>query len=183
MQALANALKGVWSLIVGLRITGGELVKPTLTVHYPRREVENLATYRGHIELMPLAGDPQTPRCIMCWRCVEICPSRCISLRLHVKGEAPGPAADPGLRLAPEVPAPHSRHLAPPPDTIERELDAFRLNYSLCSLCGLCVQSCPADAIRFSRNAYLVGTSRQAFDIDLLERLRRKADAVQKGVA
>ena len=101
MQALANALKGVWSLIVGLRITGGELVKPKITVHYPRREVENLATYRGHIELMPLVGDPQTPRCIMCWRCVDICPSRCISLRLHVKGEAPGPAADSGLQLAP----------------------------------------------------------------------------------
>ncbi len=183
MQALIHAAKGLWSLIVGLSITGRELLKPALTVHYPRREVDNLATYRGHIELMPLAGDPRTPRCIMCWRCVDICPSRCIRLRLHVKGEAPEEGAGEGLWLAPEVAAPHSRHLAPPPDTIVRELDAFRLNYSLCSLCGLCVQSCPTDAIRFSRNAYLVGTDRQAFDIDLLERLRRKADAVRGGTA
>jgi NADH-quinone oxidoreductase subunit I len=183
MQTWIHAVKGLWSLIVGLKITGMELVRPTITVHYPRREVDNLETYRGHIELMPLAGDPKAPRCIMCWRCVDICPSRCISLRLHVKGEAAGAGADSGLQLAPDVPAPQSRHLAPPPDTIERELEAFRLNYSLCSLCGLCVQSCPADAIRFSRNAYLVGTQRQAFDIDLLERLRRKTGAVQGGTA
>jgi hypothetical protein len=31
------------------------------------------------------------------------------------------------------------------------------------------------DAIRFPGNAYLVGTTRQTFDIDLLARLRQRA--------
>jgi hypothetical protein len=31
------------------------------------------------------------------------------------------------------------------------------------------------DAIRFSRNAYLVGTTRQSFDLDLLARLKSRA--------
>ena len=106
MKRLIKTLKGLWSLIVGLKITGVELVKPWLTVHYPRQEVTNLSSFRGHIELMPAAGDPLTSRCIMCWKCVEIC---------------------------------------------------------------------PVDAIRFSRNAYLVGTTRQSFDLDLLARLKSRA--------
>jgi NADH-quinone oxidoreductase subunit I len=185
MRSLIKALKGLWSLAVGLRITAVELVKPQITVHYPREEVKNLATYRGHIELVPLDADLQTPRCIMCWRCVDNCPSRCITLRMHVKGEEAGRAADPGLRLAPDIQVPYSQHRTPPPDVIERVLDVYRLNYSLCSLCGLCVQNCPADAIRFTGNAYLVGTTRQTFDIDLLARLRQRAvpKAAARGTA
>jgi NADH-quinone oxidoreductase subunit I len=182
MKRLFKTLKGLWSLVVGLKITGVELVKPWLTVHYPRQEVENLASYRGHIELVPEADDPLKPRCIMCWKCVEICPSRCISLRMHAAGEAGAASADdPGLLLAPEMKSPYSAHLAPPPDQIERILDSYRLNYSLCSLCGLCVQSCPVAAIRFSRNAYLVGTSRQSFELDLLARLKSQASAPAQG--
>jgi len=176
MKHLFKTLQSLWSLVVGLKITGVELFKPWLTVHYPRQEVENLAGYRGHIELVPAADDPSTPRCIMCWKCVEICPSRCISLRMHAIGEG-AEAADPGLLLAPEVKSPYSAHLAPPPDKIDRVLDNYRLNYSLCSLCGLCVQSCPVDAIRFSRNSYLVGTTRQHFELDLLARLKSQAQA------
>jgi NADH-quinone oxidoreductase subunit I len=177
MQSLMKALKGLWSLAVGLRITAGELIKPQITVHYPRQVVENLGTFRGHIELVPQDADPRTPRCIMCWRCVDICPSRCITLRMHIKGEEGGRTADPGLRLSPDIQLPYSQHRTPPPDRIERVLDVYRLNYSLCSLCGLCVQSCPVDAIRFTGNAYLVGTTRQTFEIDLLGRLRQRADS------
>lgn len=183
MKRLFKTLQGLWSLVVGLKITGVELFKPWLTVHYPRQEVENLPSYRGHIELVPAADDPLNPRCIMCWKCVEICPSRCISLRMHATGEDSATAADdPGLLLAPEMKSPYSTHLAPPPDKIARVLDSYRLNYSLCSLCGLCVQSCPVDAIRFSRNAYLVGTSRQSFELDLLARLKSQA-ASARGAA
>jgi NADH-quinone oxidoreductase subunit I len=176
MNRLFKTLKGLWSLVVGLKITGVEVFKPWLTVHYPRQEVDNLAGFRGHIELVPKDDDPQTPRCIMCWKCVEICPSRCISLRLHVSGEEPGRRPpDGGLLLGLDVVSPYSTRQAPPPEKIERVLDAYRVNYSFCSLCGLCVQSCPADAIRFSRNAYLVGTSRDTFDIDLIARLRDRS--------
>jgi NADH-quinone oxidoreductase subunit I len=184
MKRFFKTINSLWSLVIGLKITGVELFKPWLTVHYPRQEVQNLASYRGHIELVPEADDPVTPRCIMCWKCVEICPSRCISLRLHVKGEEAGTtAADSGLMLAPVVKSPYSAHLAPPPDKIERVLDSYRLNFSLCSLCGLCVQICPADAIRFSRNAYLVGTTRQSFELDLLARLMSRASSLPDSAA
>jgi len=49
------------------------------------------------------------------------------------------------------------------------------LDYSLCSLCGQCVMACPAGALRFSQNVYLVVTDRGQLHMDLLARLRSKA--------
>jgi NADH-quinone oxidoreductase subunit I len=176
MKRLAKTIQGLWSLLVGLKITGVEFYKPWLTVHYPRQEVDNLSSYRGHIELVPTAGDPLAPRCLICWTCADICPSRCITIRAHALGEEAGRGAgEGGLLLGPDVPAPYSQHLAPPPEKIERVLDLFQLNFSLCSLCGLCVQSCPADAIRFSHNSYLAGTDRKNFEFDLIARLKSQA--------
>ena len=176
MKRLKKTISGLWSLIVGLKITGIELCKPWITTRYPYREVENLSSFRGHIELVAKDDEPVAPRCVICWTCSDVCPSRCISIRAHVVGEdAVAHASDGGLLLAPAVSSPHSRHSAPAPERIERALDSFQLNYSLCSLCGLCVQNCPAEAIRFSRNFYLVGTSRQDFQIDLLARLKSQA--------
>jgi hypothetical protein len=37
------------------------------------------------------------------------------------------------------------------------------------------------DAIRFSRNAYLVGPTRQSFELDLLARLKSQAASARGG--
>ena len=169
MKRITNALKGLWSLAVGLGITGVELCKPRITVHYPRQTVDNLHTYRGHIELSPNEKEPGTPKCILCMRCRDICPSGCIDIDMHV-AESESDSTQEGLFLSPEIRIPGSVHAVSPPDRIERFLDGFRLDYSLCSLCGLCVQNCPTEAIRFSRNVYLTGTGRSDFHLDLLKR-------------
>ena len=174
MTRLAKTVKGLWSLIVGLGVTGVEFFKPQLTVHYPRKEVDNLATYRGHIDLVGQDREPALPRCIVCMKCAEICPSGCISIEARLVGLAPGgpPRA---LALAPGLMVPGS-HAAPPvPARIQREVLAYRLNYNLCSLCGLCVQTCPVGSLKFSREAYLAGSSRSDFEFDLLARLRGRA--------
>lgn len=179
MQSLKHALKGLWSLAIGLKITGVELAKPRITVHYPRQEVDNLASYRGHIELVPADEDPSRPRCIVCLRCADACPSGCIRIRMHVEGaEAPG-SGNQGLALGPDLTVPGSVHLLPPPEKIVRVLERFDLNYSMCSLCGLCVQGCPVGAIRFSRDVYMTGTRREDLELELLGRLRDKAGAAR----
>lgn len=175
MTSLIKTLKGLWSLVVGLKITGVEFCRPWLTVHYPWLEVKNLSTFRGHIELVAVDGDPKTPRCIMCRKCVEICPSGCISLEMHVEGDAGEQGEDAGLFLTPGIQVPGSVHKGPPPERFDRVLDDFRLKYTYCSLCGLCVQICPVAAIRFSRDAYLVSTARETLELDLLKRLRSPA--------
>ena len=61
----------------------------------------------------------------------------------------------------------------------ERDTVATVVEQKLCNTCGACAAVCPVDAIRFSRNAYLVGTSRQNFELDLLARLKSQASATR----
>jgi NADH-quinone oxidoreductase subunit I len=94
--------------------------------------------FRGHIELI---RDKETcqPNCVVCLACQKICPTRCIA----VDGEK----------------AQGSKRKAP---------TKFMLNFTTCSLCGLCVESCKFDAIRYSQAYNLAGTEKEAFIMDLL---------------
>lgn len=181
MATLGQTIKSLWSLVVGMKVTGIEFFKPKLTVHYPRKEVDNLGTYRGHCDLVAREDDPFTAKCIMCGICVENCPSNCLSLTMHVAGEDK-PRAVNGtgeLMLAQAVTLPGSIRKAPPQGKTDRVLDSFHLNYNYCSLCGLCVQNCPVSSLAWSREAYLVGRNPKEFEFDLLGRLRAKAEAKQ----
>ena len=77
-REFGDALKGVWSLLVGLRVTGSEFAKKQVTVHYPRQVVDNISTFRGHIELVGKPKDPAVPKCISCMMCQSV-----MSFRLH----------------------------------------------------------------------------------------------------
>jgi NADH-quinone oxidoreductase subunit I len=174
LKDFSKALSGLWSLVVGLKITGVEFYKPGLTVHYPRREVTNLDTFRGHIDLVAQDNNPITPKCIMCGKCMEICPSGCIQIGMHIKGDEGLSAQGKGrtIMIGPGIEIPSSGKKLPPSEIIERELDRFHLSYNYCSLCGLCVQCCPVGSLKFSRDSYLAGASRQDFEFDLLQRLK-----------
>jgi NADH-quinone oxidoreductase subunit I len=181
MTTIQKTLKGLWSLIVGLKVTGKEFCRPWITVHYPRQEVTNLDTYRGHIDLVPYVDNPLKPLCIVCRRCEETCPSSCIKIDGHMPGEENG---DPvrQLLLISNVPLPNSAAREPihAADKTLRVLDGFKLNYNLCSLCGLCVQICPVSSLTFSQDVYLAGGSRKDFEFDLLQRLKGRAKSSSK---
>ncbi|THB68861.1 MAG: 4Fe-4S dicluster domain-containing protein [Desulfovibrio sp.] len=149
-------LKDLWSLIVGLRVTGSNFIKPVRTTFYPRETVagEDFAPYRGHIELVGKPKDPATPKCVVCMMCAKVCPSGCITLK---KAKAPEAKEGEEKPKAPKTPS------------------SFNLNYNLCSLCGLCVQACPAKSLRHSNNVYLAGFERADFEFDLMARLRNQA--------
>lgn len=175
MIPIQKTLKGLWSLIVGLKVTGKEFCRPWITVHYPRQEVTNLDSYRGHIDLVPLPDNPRKPLCIVCRRCEEICPSSCIRIEGHATAEDPVEPRQ--LLLISNVPLPGSKAREPihAADKTLRVLDGFTLNYNLCSLCGLCVQTCPVSSLTFSQDVYLAGAARKDFEFDLLQRLLDRA--------
>ncbi len=155
LRAMREVIAGLWSLVVGLVITGRNFALPQQTVHYPRQAVPNLDTYRGHIELVSKDDDPMQPRCLACQLCATACPSQCIRIVIakeKIDKEQPPVKKAPGRRP-----------------------EAFYLNYNLCSLCGMCVQNCPADSLMFSRDVYLAGYSRQDFEYDLVERMRTRS--------
>ncbi len=139
-----DILGGGKSLLVGLSITAREFFKPVVTEQYPWVVPEMAERFRGHIELI---GDEETgkPKCVVCGMCMRSCPSHCISLR----GKKPE-----GKK--------------------KKELTQYHLDFTTCSLCGTCIESCNFGAIQFSKDYNLAGTSRDAYIFDLLKRLEEQ---------
>jgi len=110
---------GLWSLVVGLRVTGAHLFRRRVTVCYPH-ERPDVSNWGGPIELVTFP-ETGTHDCIACNACARICPSRCIT----VEGKRPEGAK-------------------------KMRATRFHLDFSMCSLCGLCVDVCPTDTLRYS---------------------------------
>jgi NADH-quinone oxidoreductase subunit I len=91
-------------------------------------------------------GDGQ-PRCVVCLMCQKACPSGCIT----VEGEKP----EEGKRKVPT---------------------RFTQDFTTCSLCGLCVESCRFEALRYSKVYNLAGTRKEDFLLDLLQPGRRPGE-------
>ena len=182
VSAVGEALAGLKSMVVGLRVTGTNFFRPRETVHYPRQEVprDALESFRGHIELVGSDEDPSRSRCVGCGLCMELCPSHCIVV------EAEDPPANAGICYPSQagtemlMPTPRFRAAPPSQEAVARTLMGYRLVYHTCSLCGLCVQNCPAGSLRFSANVYLAGEARANFEMDLMARLRKQAGTKEK---
>jgi len=136
---------GFYSLLVGLGITIKAFFQPVVTLQYPRESVKMTPRFRGHIELV---RDPETgeSKCIVCGMCQKNCPTGCIS----VAGEKPEGSK-------------------------KKVLTKYNLNFTTCSLCGICVESCKPEAITFSKDYNLAGPSKEAYYFDLLKRLKEQS--------
>jgi NADH-quinone oxidoreductase subunit I len=170
IKDITDVGKGLWSLLVGLGITGKYFIAPKKTVYYPREVIGPEATqaFRGPIELVPLPKDPATPKCISCMLCVTACPSGCIKVT-----KSPAPVMTPEERKAFEDAT--ARGENPKKPAAPRNPAGWEYDFTYCSLCACCVEACPVNSIRFSHDIYLAGTRRADFKVDLLARLKRLA--------
>jgi NADH-quinone oxidoreductase subunit I len=146
ISAIWNNLKGLYSLLVGMAITGRYFFAPQKTIHYPRQVVdpEDLAAYRGPVELTRGKADESKTRCISCQMCAKGCPGNCITVVKGTEGKAPS---------------------------------TWTYDYSLCCLCGACVEVCPTAAIAFSHKLYIATTTREELIYDLLKDLDERVAA------
>ncbi len=140
----SDIFTGSKSLVTGLMITAREFFKPVVTEQYPYEVPTMTPLFRGHIELI---GNTETgaPNCVVCGMCQRACPSDCISLD--------GKKAEGGKG---------------------KVLTSYSLDFTKCSLCGQCVESCNFDALRFSKDYNLAGCDKNDFIMDLLQRLEEQ---------
>jgi len=82
------------------------------------------------------------PNCVACGLCQRACPSACITLA--------------GVK---------------PEGEKKKVLTKYILDFTRCSLCGSCVESCNFNALEFSKEYNLASTRREDFIFDLLQRL------------
>lgn len=83
VQEVAN---GFVSLLVGMKITLGQFLKPVITEQYPRTTPKLPKKFRGHIELVPHENGESS--CIACLLCSKACPSDCIVVEGEKKAGA-----------------------------------------------------------------------------------------------
>lgn len=176
IQEFGKICGGLWSLVVGLGVTFRAFVRPQVTVHYPRTTLDDaeLLTYRGPVELQGKDDAPATPRCISCGMCAMNCPSSCLVV---VKQKAPKPT--PEQKQAMQDAEARGEKVKKP--AAPKDPASFAYDFSLCSLCGTCVESCPVDSLRFSNDIYQAGFDRNDFQFDLLARLRGQATSRSAG--
>jgi len=131
---------GLWERVYilevtrGIFITGGVFFgnlwkwltfrKGALTAYYPEElRADYSPINRGrHILTRRPGGQVQ---CVSCNMCATVCPAYCIEIES---------AADFGDPAHPKSPV------------------RFELDYSRCIFCGFCVEACPEDAIRMSKD-------------------------------
>lgn len=141
-QYLRRIGTGAWSLAAGLGVTFRYMLKPVVTVQYPRERLPLPDAFRGHIELRP-SEEHGGPLCVACGECARNCPSGVIKVR-GIKNQA-------GDRT---------------------KVIFYYIDYSRCSYCGVCVDGCPEKALRYSREYEQAFVSRYQTVVDLLARLQ-----------
>jgi NADH-quinone oxidoreductase subunit I len=52
----------------------------------------------------------------------------------------------------------------------------WKYDFTLCCLCGACVEVCPTAAIDFSHRIYMVATTREQMNLDLLDDLKKRVE-------
>jgi NADH-quinone oxidoreductase subunit I len=141
---LQEILTGSWSLLVGMGITMRQTLRRPVTLNYPYESLRMTERFRGHVDLIP-NEETGEPNCVVCMACQKACPSNCI----RVEGVKPEGAK----RRFPTL---------------------FLLDFTTCSLCGLCVESCKFNALKYSRDYNLASLRKEDYQMDLLDRLGKE---------
>lgn len=140
-----DVIIGAKSLVIGLKVTGPEFFRPVVTEQYPHFVPVMKERFRGHIELTR-NEETGAPNCVVCGMCQRACPSSCIT----VEGEKPEGSK-------------------------KKVLTKYILDFTKCSLCGSCVESCNFNAIRFSKEYNLASFNKDDYIFDLVKRLEEKS--------
>ena len=106
-------------LLQGLRVTLGNLLRRSVTAHYPDAQPDLPPRSRGVIAL-------QEENCTSCMLCARECPDWCIYIDSH-KEEVKVPGAARARQ--------------------RNVLDRFAIDFSLCMYCSICIDVCPFDAL------------------------------------
>ncbi len=134
------------SIVIGMSITIRYFIESlllnrhTVTVQYPREMDVIPERHRGIHYL-------ETEKCIMCWKCADICPVDCIYIE-GVRG-ADGVLQD-GWRGA------------------KATLSKFTVDYTVCIFCGLCEEPCPPKCIYLGPEFDYHSTDRRLMEKNLL---------------
>jgi NADH-quinone oxidoreductase subunit I len=127
IKYISGIFKGVWSLMLGMSVTGKYFFSPwkIITQKYPenRKTLKMFDRFKGEV-VMPHDANNQH-RCTGCGICEINCPNGSIEIIADKIITAEGKS--------------------------KRIIDKHIYHLSMCTFCGLCIKTCPSKAIVFSQ--------------------------------
>ncbi len=121
-QYLKNTWEGIWTVLIGMKVTLKHLFTPAVTIQYPdeHRPIPDRARNRLYVNI---------DDCIGCMQCQRACPVQCIDIETvkAVPGDEPG-LTSLGTKKALWV-------------------TKFEIDFAKCMYCQLCVFPCPTECI------------------------------------
>ena len=125
-EYFSSLIEGTHSLIKGMEVTGKELFTKKVTEQYPENRAELKIPERFRATLQFIYDDEGYHKCIACKTCERNCPNGTIEIITRM------------------VDLPNGKK--------KMKLDKYMYDLGSCTFCGLCVSTCPTDAIEFSND-------------------------------
>jgi NADH-quinone oxidoreductase subunit I len=135
IKYITGIFKGLWSLLVGMKVTGSYFFRPwtIVTQQYPenrkgkghksRKKLVMFDRFRGEL-IMPHDNNNQH-KCTGCGICEINCPNGTIEVISKTVVNEEGKK--------------------------KREIDKHIYHLGMCTFCALCVKTCPSQALAFSQ--------------------------------
>lgn len=124
-QYFKNIWEGIWTVLVGMKITWRHLFTPAVTIQYP--DVKLKLPERARNRLYVNMDD-----CIGCDQCSMACPVDCITIET--------------LKSTPDV----DLGLTSVGTKKRLYVPRFDIDIAKCCYCGLCVPPCPTECIKMT---------------------------------
>jgi NADH-quinone oxidoreductase subunit I len=118
IQWARDVWEGVWTVLVGMKITWRHLFTSSVTLQYPEEKWQ--LPPKSRMRLFMKYED-----CIGCGQCARACPVSCIYIKAEKR-----PATSPAIFAANGQP-------------IKLDVSVFDIDMSLCCYCNLCTYPCP----------------------------------------
>ncbi|MFN8210432.1 MAG: 4Fe-4S dicluster domain-containing protein [Bacteroidales bacterium] len=153
-QYFKDIFSGLWSLMKGMRVTGGYFFSPgkIVTQKYPnnRKELVMFERFKGEV-VMP-HNENNEHKCTGCGICEINCPNGTITV----------------------IP----KTIVTEDGKKKRIIDQHIYRLGMCTFCGLCVKTCPSNALDFSQEFEHAVFNRQL----LTKVLNKPGSQLMKGV-
>ena len=154
IKYISDILKAVWTLIVGMGVTGSYFFRPStiVTQQYPenRKKLKMYDRFKGEVVL--IHDNDNHHRCNGCGICEINCPNGSIEII--------------------------SKKILTEDGKSRRIIDRHIYHLSMCTFCALCVKTCPSNALAFSQEF-----EHAVFNRSLLIKISNKPGSqIMKGV-